>query len=243
MVERHQYPKPPLLEAVLELRFEQNFAEREFIRLRDRLQRAYPTVEELRTFEAKLEAQGAVKDQGLAGFRLTAKSSVDVVVLQQNALITSRLAPYYGWEQLTAQAKANYEAFEKIVGFRRLVRIGARFVNRIDVPNKSLSDRHIGDLLNIKIEMPAGSASSRGPYSLAINFIHHGSGLKVLAQVAVGDPVLIEHTSVFVDLDCAIDHDIPTNIEQVWELVDTMRDPKDDIFESILTPEVRELFQ
>ncbi len=243
MAERHHYSKPPLLEAVLELRLDQNFTDREFVRLKDRLERKYPTVEEIRTYQAKLEARGSVVDQGLVGFKMTAKSSVDVVVLQLNALVTSRLSPYFGWERLMAQVKENYEAVAKIVGFRRFSRIGARFVNRIDVPNKLLADRHVGDLLNMKIELPAGMASARGAYSLALNFVHHDSGLKVLAQVAVGDPALIDHTSVFVDLDCAIDNNIPSNVEQVWELIETMRDPKDNIFESLLTPEVRELFQ
>ena len=59
----------------------------------------------------------------------------------------------------------------------------------------------------------------------------------------MGEPVLIEHTSVFVDVDCAIDEKIPANSDQVWKLVDTMRDAKDSIFEGFLTEEVRELFR
>jgi uncharacterized protein (TIGR04255 family) len=242
MAERQQYPKPPLIEAVLELRFEQNMSERELTRLKDRLQRAFPAADELRNFQAKLEDQGAVQMTGLAGYKLTAKNGTDVVMLQPNALVTSRLAPYEGWERLVEHAKENYEAFEKIAGYKRVVRVGARFVNRIDVPNRLLANRHVGDLLNIKIALPADTASSLGEFSLAQNFVHKESGLKVLAQVAVGEPALIDHTSVFVDLDCAIDEQIPAKIDQVWELVGTMRDPKDNVFESFLTPEVRELF-
>ena len=202
MPERQQYPKPPLIEAVLELRFEQNMSERELTRLKDRLQRAFPAADELRNFQAKLEDQAAVQMTGLAGYKLTAKNGADVVILQPNALVTSRLAPYEGWERLVEHAKENYEAFEKIVGYKRIVRVGVRFVNRIDVPNRLLTNRHVGDLLNVKIALPADTASSLGGFSLAQNFVHKESGLKVLAQVAVGEPALIDHTSVFVDLDC-----------------------------------------
>jgi len=243
MADRQQYSKPPLVEAVLELRFEQNLSDKEMIRAKDRLQRPFPAVEELKTFQAKLEPRGAVTDMGLAGFKLTSKNGIDVVLLQRNTIVASRLAPYCGWERFVAQAKENYELFEKVVGLKRINRIGARFVNRIDVPDQLLANRHVGDLLNIKIELPNETASSRGVFSLALNFRHSGSGLKVLVQVAVGDPVLIDHTSVFVDLDCAIDEQIPANMAQLWELVETMRDPKDDIFESLITPEVRELFK
>jgi uncharacterized protein (TIGR04255 family) len=243
MADRQQYLKPPLIEAVLELRFGHDLSDKELTRAKDRLQRAFPAVEEMKTFQAKLEAYGAVRDLGLAGFKLTAKNGADVILLQRNTLVTSRLPPYYGWERLTEQAKENYELFEKVVGLKPIVRIGARFVNRIDVPDRLLADRHVGDLLNIKIELPDGTASSRAGFSLAINFKHAGSGLNILAQVAIGEPVLIDHTSVFVDLDCFIEEGIPTNPGQFWKLVETMRDPKDEIFESLITPEVRELFK
>ena len=165
------------------------------------------------------------------------------MLLQQQSLVTSRLAPYDGWERVKARAKEEYEIFEKVVGFKSVIRIGGRFVNRIDVPDKLLADRYVGDLLNIKIELPSEAASSRGAYSLAVNFVHPKSQLKVLAQVAVGEPALIDHTSVFVDLDCAIEQGIPNNIGQMWDLVQTMRKPKNEIFESIITPEIRKLFK
>ncbi len=111
------------------------------------------------------------------------------------------------------------------------------------MPDRLLSDRHVGDLLNIQIKLPDAVASARKTFSLAVNFVHAASGLHVLAQVAVGDPALIDHTSLFVDLDCAIDKKIPDKIEHIWTLVDTMRDPKDEIFESFITPELRRLFQ
>lgn len=243
MADRQQYPKPPLLEAVLELRFEQSMSERDLTRLKDRLLRAFPAADELRNFQAKLEDQAAVQMTGIVGYKLTAKNGADVVLLQPNALVTSRLAPYQGWDSLVKQAKENYEAFEKIAGYKRVVRTGVRFVNRIDVPNNLLANRCVSDLLNIKITLPAGAASSLGGFSLAQNFVHQESGLKVLAQVAIGEPALIDHTSVFVDIDCAIDEKIPVKIDEVWELVSTMRDPKDNIFESFITPAVREFFK
>jgi uncharacterized protein (TIGR04255 family) len=243
MADRRVYSKPPLIEAVLELRFENSLSDRELIRLKDRLQKAYPAVDELKTFQAKLEPHGAVKDMGLHGFKMTAKTGADVVMLQQNALVTSRLAPYRGWEALAAVARENHAAFEKVVGYKRIVRIGARFVNRIDVPNSLLANKDLSDLLNIRITLPPNLPSHRGPFSLAMNFVHSSSKLKVLAQVATGDAMLIDHTSIFLDLDYAIDEEIPPSVEQLWQLMGTMRGPKDDIFESFITPEIREIFK
>ncbi|TPQ39528.1 hypothetical protein C2U70_07020 [Bradyrhizobium guangdongense] len=243
MSDRHQYSKPPLIEAVIELRFDQAMSDKDLTRAKDRLHRAFPAVDEMKTFQAKLEAHGAVQDMGLAGYKMTAKNGLDVVLLQRNILVTSRLAPYEGWDALVAKTQANYEIFERAVGFRRIVRLGSRFVNRIDVPDRLLANKPISDLLNIKIALPAGIATSQSGFSLATNFVHSGSDLKVLVQVAMGDPVLIDHTSVFVDLDCSIDQQIPMNMEELWKLLATIRDPKDEIFESLLTPEIRELFR
>jgi uncharacterized protein (TIGR04255 family) len=243
MAARPQYKKPPIIEAVLEFRFDGTLSERDMVRLKERLERNFPSTEEQRNFQVTLGKEAATKQLGVAGYKLTSKNAVDVVLIQQQAFVTSRLAPYEGWEKLIENAKANFAVFEKVVGFKRVVRIGTRFINRIDVPVAKLADKDIGDLLKIKIELPSGIASSKGSYSLAINFVHGDSGMKVLAQVAVGEPVLIEHASVFVDIDCAIDENIPANSGQVWTMVDTMRDAKDDIFEGFLTEEARELFR
>lgn len=243
MADRQQYSKPPLIEAVLELRFETGLSERDLSRAKDRLQKTFPSVEQMVNLEARLEPNGSVRQVGLSGYKLTAKNGADVVLLQEKSLTASRLAPYEGWQLLLEKAQENYRLFEKVVGFRRVTRVGARFVNRIDVPNELLAHRHVGDLLKVRISLPEGVAASLGTFSLAINLVHAGSGLKVLAQVAIGEPALIDHTSVFVDLDFAVDRDLPASMEQLWELVATMRDPKDEVFESILTPELRELFQ
>lgn len=243
MAEIRQYAKPPLVEAVLELRFETPFTDRELTRVKDKVARKSSKVDELKNYQAQMVPDGAVKDLGLVGYRVTAANGVDVVLVQNNSLVTSRMAPYEGWDRLIADTKTNYEAVEKIIGLRRITRIGARFINRVDVPNRLIRDKYIGDLLNIKIEGPPVTSGDRGPYSLALNFVHPQTGIKMFAQISVGDPVLIDHTPLFIDLDCAIDEGIPATIAQVWTLIDTMREPKDDVFESFITSEVRELFQ
>jgi uncharacterized protein (TIGR04255 family) len=99
---------------VLELRFEQSMSERDLTRLKDRLQRAFPAADELRNFQAKLEDQAAVQMTGIVGYKLTAKSGADVVMLQPNALVTSRLAPYQGWDSLVKQASRRLSRFDPL---------------------------------------------------------------------------------------------------------------------------------
>jgi uncharacterized protein (TIGR04255 family) len=243
MISNRQYKRPPLIEGVLELRFEEAFSERDLTRLKDRLVRSYPAAEEMRNFQVKLEHRAQAQQMDIAGYKLTAKNAVDVVLIQQRTIATSRLAPYLGWENLTASAKANYGTLEKVAGYRKVVRLGARFVNRIDIPLKQLGERNIGDLLNIQISIPGDLASSRGTFSLATNFVHGTSGVNILAQVGTGDPVLIEHASIFLDIDASIEDEFPPNIENVWALLDRLQEAKDKVFESFITDEIRDTFR
>src|SRR6266581_5349617 len=134
MVDRVQYRKPPIIEAVIELKFDEGLSERDLARLKERFGRNFPAAEEVRNFEVQLVDRAAARQLGLVGYKLTAKSAVDVVLIQQQGLTTSRLAPYQGWDHLIGNAKENIGLFEKVVGYKRISRIGTRFVNRIDIP-------------------------------------------------------------------------------------------------------------
>jgi uncharacterized protein (TIGR04255 family) len=239
MIQNQRYKRPPLIEAVLEFRFDDVSSERDLVRLKERLARGYPAVEEQRNFQVKLEVGAEAEQMGIAGYKLTANNAVDVVLIQP-----SRLAPYLGWEHLVTNAKSNFDAVDKVLGYRRVTRIGARFVNRIDMPIDQLGDRNIGDLLNIRISLPDGLASSRGIFSLATNFVHEKSGVKFLAQVGIGgEPTLIDRASIFLDIDASIDSNLPANIERVWELLHTLQEAKDEVFETFITDEIRGTFQ
>src|SRR5262245_30243915 len=125
-----RYRRPPIVEANFEIRFQEALSSREMERLRDRYKRTHPVIEEQRQISIELQKQKAITGApALIGYKLTASNASDVVLIQQNILGSSRLAPYEGWDSFIEEARQNFEIFSKIAGRRQIIRVGARFVN------------------------------------------------------------------------------------------------------------------
>jgi uncharacterized protein (TIGR04255 family) len=244
MAEKRHYPRPPITEAVLELRFDEALSQRDMDRIRDRFKSGYPTIEQLQEIEFTLEGTKLSQRLVAAGFKMTDQGAVNVLMLKALSFGTVRLAPYEQWDQLSGTARLNWDVFTRVVGRKVVKRIGCRFINRIDIPNKMFNGRRLADLFRTRISLAMEIDGATGPFSFSINVIHRGTGAKLLIQSAVvHPPALLDHTSVTLDTDAYWDSDIPLRVEDMWSKADILRDAKNDVFENSITDDLRGLFQ
>ena len=54
---------------------------------------------------------------------------------------------------------------------------------------------------------------------------------------------LVAHSSFLLDIDVFREDGIPSNDDELWELVGLLRDHKNAVFESLITDRTRALFQ
>jgi uncharacterized protein (TIGR04255 family) len=172
---------------------------------------------------------------------MTAKNAVDLVIAQVDRLVTSRLAPYESWDQLISLAKQNFQAFEKIAGRRTISRIGARFINRIDIPVSELKGVDVVEYIKLSVAMPETLTREIGPYSIAVNFMVNG--VKVLAQTGISEAALLEHVSIMLDIDANVDSGISMHKDAVWHITNQLRIAKNRVFEECITDKVRARLQ
>jgi uncharacterized protein (TIGR04255 family) len=237
------YAKPPVTEAVIELRSDELLDVRELERCRDRFRKTYPTVEAVNNISVQFDADKVTHKASLVGFKMTSADAVDVVLINSFAIGTSRLAPYPGWENLAATAKANYELLLKVVGRKRIVRIGTRFLNRIDIPNHRLgTPPSWPSFVKVIPSLPAEVASGSHAYYMNVQ-ASSSTGAKIIIQTGVSNPVLLDHTSVQLDIDSYYDTEIPQRMDDVWNKLDTLRQFKNAVFENCITEATRELFR
>jgi uncharacterized protein (TIGR04255 family) len=212
-------------------------------RLRERFKKEYPTLEESRLIEVQIHEGKVAQTDALAGYKLTGASGADLVLINSNGLATVRLPPYDKWETLLASAQANFETFTKIVGRKTAVRIGVRFVNRIDMPDAVIRGSELSNFFRLGISLPDEIGTAIGAYSLAVTTRDENTGAKLLIQSAIAPPAMLEHTSITLDIDAFWDAEIPQRIDQMWQKTDILRTAKNCAFENSITDKVRELFQ
>jgi uncharacterized protein (TIGR04255 family) len=238
-----KYKRPPILEAIFELRISSALSERTLIRLRDRFQANYPAIEAVNNIEARFDGAKVDAAATLVGFRLTAKNAQDVLVLQQSSLTVARLAPYLGWDHLLQKTHENFAILQKTADRPVFSRIGVRYINRIDVPSQMIQDHNFEDFLLFGVSMPMSLVKTRGSHLVVVEFEETSVGAHVKVQTGQTPPALLDHESVLLDIEVSIERDIPLRTTDLWERVNMLRAAKNQVFENAITDRARQLFE
>jgi uncharacterized protein (TIGR04255 family) len=238
-----KYAKPPIVEATVEVRTSELLDRRDLERCRDRFKKKYERVEDLAEVSVAFAPGGAVTHQTRPlGYKLTAANALDILLVNHFSIGMSRLAPYVSWEAFIEDFQQNYELYTKLIGRRRVVRIGARFQNRIDVPNDLIRDANWSDFIRVQPAVPKEIADGTGNYYMNVQPSFRDTNVKLIIQTGPVNEVLLDHTSLQLDIDAYMDTDLPTRVDLLWEEFARLRAVKNTVFENCITEATRKLF-
>ncbi len=240
MAADRKYPTPPITEAIIEFRFAVARSDDDLERYSRKLARRYPTelITENRTYQ--LEATSARLDSTERVRRRSNADETAVVVLTSQSLILSQTGEYPGWEAFLNRVKQEWKSFKGENGYSKIVQIGLRYINRIDVPK-------VGDVypneeyLSLHIALPSVLDPSNG-YTLAIQKEFPEKNLISAINSATVISPLPEMMAFLLDIDVMRKQDVPQRDEEIFDLLEVMRTTKNDIFEACVTDEARKGF-
>jgi len=233
------YSKPPIVEAVIDFSFGEFFGSRDMERLRDRFKREYPSIHDQFAVQVKVEngsAQASSAER--VGFRMSSKEGNDVLVIGSQNIVTSRLARYEGWNGLYQRAQKNLAICRKIIGNKRLSKVGLRYINRFDIDLVELKSGFIEDYVKV-YTMPGNLI---GFDLKGFNNVFEAIDPVTAFMIRVGSyssqPVLIDHAAYILDID-VINMTPSLNFDLVEEQLEKMRELKNRIFEASITDKMR----
>jgi uncharacterized protein (TIGR04255 family) len=237
------YKRPPIAEAVIEVRIGNPISMDLVGRVRDRLLEFYPPPVQsvMQTNFAIGIGAPTIQEQTL-GYRLNSGDGAGLVTIGQQYISTSKLPPYEGWEPFVATARRNWDTWKDRVGWQKIARVGVRYVNRIDIPIESEHGINIDDYLTFSIKGPALALPPLA--SFAINEVRPLGidDCQLTLNAGLVPSPLIKTMSLLLDVDVSRMTDIPQGDESLWAFVDRMRTHKNFIFEGCITDRARELF-
>lgn len=238
------YRNPPVAEAVIEVRFEQPIAGSRVEQAANKIRTLYSFFDPVDTVEFQIDPskQQANVSKNYHGFRLSSIDRDELVIVRQESLIWSRLAPYTGWQALEERAKRDWALWKKTVGFSKLGRLGVRFINRIDVQSEAGTTTRIENYLRVHPTIPEDVFPPMSNYAMQIVT---GAGVEnfgiTINSGSIPSP-LIGYVSFALDLDLYRDVDLPMRDNEIWELLSQMRDMKNRAFEACITDNSRRMF-
>jgi uncharacterized protein (TIGR04255 family) len=234
------YKRPPITEAVIELRFARPFSE-DVVAHATRILQAeysYKDSEKGTTINFDAATGNSVVEPAWSGEKLSSGDRADITIFRTTAFVTSRLAPYLGWEQLRERSERAWAAWRKAAGSVELARIGVRYVNRIDIPTEGRI--RLEDFLNFYPGIP-----DEPPIEAYIMQVIRPIGAddcRVTINSASTVSPLVGFASFLLDLDVYREVGLPRRDNALWELIDKFRHHKNNVFESCLTERTREIF-
>jgi len=235
------YKKPPISEAVIELRFAEVMPQELIKAIEARLQEKYPAkhpfhLSEVQSFRDNAQLQVTM------GARYFSLDQADTVTVLAKTLTAGRMAPYCGWEAFFGRAKEDLSLAAKVGEFAKIERLGVRYVNRIDVPFDENGAVYIEKYLTVFPQVPAELGNiGEGLARVVIPTPYD----KWIAQIIVTnmESPLVGHISFLLDIDLFRTESIPQNKSKVFQLFEQTQVIKNEIFKKCVTPACEELFE
>lgn len=239
------YKRPPITEAVIELRFGQQFSGKTIEKAASRLRREYVHYEQDQQLEVMLDmdAQKSQFVPGPPGVRLSSQDRADVTILRPDAFVSSRLAPYCGWEAFIERVQRDWGIWRGEAGAVKLARIGVRYINRIDIPKPSDDTKiELKDFLNVWPHTPPLDWGPLTGFAFqATRPLNRDECYVRLYSGSVESP-LVGHAALALDLDIFRESTLPMRDDELWALLGRIREMKNSLFESCVTDRSRGLF-
>ncbi len=241
--ERRQtiYRQAPIIEAIVEFRYENPLEESALEKFSLALEKFYPDSEPQPHVDihVNIDSREVLKKEEVGVIRSN-PDQTQVVVIRPKSVTCSMRAPYKDFESFNSQIEDVWDISHKAVGFRKLVRVGMRYINRIDLLDEG-GIINYEDFLNLRISLPEDFTPIS---SYDINFTFQIPDIKSRARIisTVKHDIVINHASFFLDIDIGRTYELPQKKADVSLILQDMRIQKNALFEQFITDKSRALF-
>ena len=237
------YNKPPIVEAVIAVHFSEPLHQREIDAFARKSKKSFPFSEELVSWTFNLHKQYASKSEKI-GYKLSSADRARLVIIQSLQFGVIQQAPYAGWDTFYGEARAHWDVLKKIITHRSIARVSTRYINRIDIAVGINGQIDLSKYFNVGLSLP-NYVEKMALQNFYVNcsLLHPNTHFINILQFATVPSPLIDHLSFTIDIDIATLGAVPTHEVKLWELIDSLRTYKNDLFEACITDETRKLFQ
>ncbi|HEV2293397.1 MAG TPA: TIGR04255 family protein [Tepidisphaeraceae bacterium] len=240
------YRKAPIIEALIDVqaRLNPNTTAVELRRLVEEGDEEFPKPVELKkaSFEVKFEeAQftgGGTEE--VTGWAFRSSDHKRVVQARTDGFTFSRLAPYEHWETLQQEARPLWERYRAIAAPEAVTRVAVKYINRFDIP---LPIRDLKDFFRTNPEVSPDMPQGLAAFFMQLQIPYPDlESMLILTQTLVPPPQA-GLVSVVLDIDLFRANNLPTSDEAIWQLLEQLREKKNEIFEACITDAARELIR
>jgi uncharacterized protein (TIGR04255 family) len=209
----------------------------------ERVKDKYPTRQDRKLFEGTFSTvprvEAAAKETKI-GYLFRSADGKRVLQARLDGFTFSRLKPYENWGALRDEAKRLWDTYREIVKPIQVTRVAVRYINQIDIP---LPMRDFKDFFRTIPEVSPDLPQGLSGFLMQLQIPQEDiSALLVITQTMLVPPPSPVVASVILDIDLFRDRIDFQSDDDVWNLLESFRDRKNQVFESCITDNARLLF-
>jgi len=206
----------------------------------------YPHSEEIIEMSSSYNAltKQTVANTKIIGRKLTSIDHSSVISIMPGQLAISHLAPYTDWDRLYSEAHDHWNVLAKSMKCKTLSCVSTRYINRIDIPVDINGGVDIHKYFDAGLSLPPITQTmALQEFQFNCSLLDATGQYKYILQFSSTPSPLIDHVSFIIDIDVATIGPAIINEDKAWDLIGSLRKQKNDLFESCIKPETRELFK
>lgn len=244
------FPKAPITEALLDIRVElpTDTSLNTLELYQNEIKERYPIKEERFEWKTGIEFQSG-KPQisehsgGRKGYLFRSADKLKVVQSRLDGFTFNKLKPYEHWEVFRDEAEELWNHYIDIARPTKVVRMALRYINRIELPLP------FDDLKEYILTGPELAPELKLPLSnflVRLEIFNNDLDCKAIITETLEKPITRQDKTFFplifdIDVFKVVNND-PSDKES-WEIFESLRNFKNDIFFESITPKTKELFQ
>lgn len=250
MPARQRYNKPPITEAIIDLRVDPrpDLALEILKQISGDHTKDYPDIKPMFETTGMMQVEPGIgatasAQQKQTGYRAVSVDGKYVCQRQLGGFTFSRLSPYESWEPFRALAKNLWGTYRAAAIPQSVSRIAVRYINKIDIPTPNThSAIELKEYFRTGPEISQDLPQAIAGFFMQVQLPQDDISAKVIINQTIVPPPIKGVVSVILDIDLFCDQAVPNDEDSIWSYLEELRVRKDELFESCITDSTRELF-
>ena len=169
-------------------------------------------------------------EQKPLGWRFGTKSGKYAVQARADWFIFSRLPPYTTWDEFSSEAEKVWRVFTDAYPPLNIQTVSVRFINELGLSKGESVEKYLKFYINVPEGVPQGFIN----YFARIE-LQHSPDTTVAIQSGLLPP-LPEKARLLLDIE-VVKTVTPKNDKELWSAINSLREPKNQIFFGCITNE------
>lgn len=251
MTSQIHFPNAPITEALLDIRvvLPNNTDINKLVEFQNKIKKNYPNKQVKVEWKASFKFKDGnrpqmVNEHGQTnGYLFYSPDKKKLVQARLDGFTFNKLRPYSNWSDFSNEAKELWEHYKQIANPIKIIRLGLRYINRIEIP---LPINSLDDYLSTKPVVCPDMPMTLENFLMRVNFApspENPNNAIVLETIDTKqNPQKVVPIILDIDVFRKIDID-PNKDQKMWEIFSQLREYKNSLFINSITNKTKKLFQ